>query len=675
MATTLNVGDTVECVVKKVETKGVTVSLPDGRMGYVPKYCAQSLCDSDGFFSVKIGDTLTLEVKEVGQPIRLGDNEVPTPAPPPPPTGPKILGKIDLPAASQRRRQQRGRRDANVEYKVGDMEDGTVGRVQANGVYVNLRRGGTGFLPAYVMDTRDGTLPEYRKGDKIRVGILAIKDYIRLCGEERMRRKQQKSTGLPATQTYKRYVPMVVFDTEHTVGDAVQAKVVSVDERRATISVAQGVVWKDEMSWTRFESPHDILRTGDSVDVIYMGRDDRHNRLLFSIKRAVAEPTDAWSMTQDEIDALRRDDPDPLSATAQYAVGDATRTRVSRVEGDTLYFELGNGDVGGYAFKEMFPSLLDDGGAVVATDADEVDAVVAYVGGRVGLCDGSIWAERRQEVEALFATDFAQHPQIRALASRIYRPGDLVETTVADIDTDRIAMLLPRGGLGFLPQNQKFDLADTDSTLRVGGHATVVVERVTKQGVTLCDKALWDLQTLHIGTSLKSLYKVGEPIAGEVVEHRDGNAIIPLPKGGNGILRACHASHSDDDDPHLPPVGTQVETVVFQVGIHGILLCDRQRWEEIQERQRRRPSDYFAPGQSLTTRVIYSTKSGIYVALPTSGKGFWPVYNITGYAEGSKLPHRGATVTGVVQKVTDKGVILCDQAKWEAQKEQESSQN
>lgn len=65
MATTLNVGDTVECVVKKVETKGVTVSLPDGRMGYVPKYCAQSLCDSDGFFSVKIGDALTLEVKEV----------------------------------------------------------------------------------------------------------------------------------------------------------------------------------------------------------------------------------------------------------------------------------------------------------------------------------------------------------------------------------------------------------------------------------------------------------------------------------------------------------------------------------------------------------------------------------------------------------------------------------
>ncbi len=665
MATTLNVGDTVECVVKKVETKGVTVSLPDGRMGYVPKYCAQSLCDSDGFFSVKIGDALTLEVKEVGQPIRLGDNEVPTPAPPPPPTGPKILGKIDLPAAPQRQRQQRGRRDAAADYKVGDIEDGTVGRVQTNGVYVSLRRGGMGFLPAYVMDMRDGTPPEYRKGDKIRVGILAIKDYIRLCGEERMRRKQQKSVGQPAAQTCRRYVPMVVFDTEHTAGDTVQAKVVSVDDRRAIISVAQGVVWKDEMSWTPFESPLDILRSGDSVDAVYMGRDDRHNRLLFSIKRSQAEPPGSWSMPQEEIDALHKDDPDPLSATAQYAVGDTVSARVSRMDGDTLHFDLGNGDANGYAFKEMFPNLADE--------ADGVEAIVAYVGGRVGLCDKTVWTERRQEVETLFAADFAQHPQIRSLASRIYSPGDVVEATVADIDEDRIAMLLPRGGLGFLPKEQKFDLADENRTLNVGGRQTVVVERVTKQGVTLCDKALWDLQTLHIGTSLRNLYKVGEPIAGEVVEHRDGNAIIPLPKGGNGILRACHASTFDDETPQLPPVGTPVEAVVFQVGVHGILLCDKRRWDEIQERQRRRPSDFFSPGDSLTTRVIYSTKSGIYVALPTSGKGFWPVYNITGYTEGSKLPHRGETISGIVQKVTDKGVILCDKAKWDAQKEQENS--
>lgn len=665
MATTLNVGDTVECVVKKVETKGVTVSLPDGRMGYVPKYCAQSLCDSDGFFSVKIGDALTLEVKEVGQPIRLGDNEVPTPAPPPPPTGPKILGKIDLPAAPQRQRQQRGRRDAAADYKVGDIEDGTVGRVQTNGVYVSLRRGGTGFLPGYVMDMRDGTPPEYRKGDKIRVGILAIKDYIRLCGEERMRRKQQKSVGQPAAQTCRRYVPMVVFDTEHTAGDTVQAKVVSVDDRRAIISVAQGVVWKDEMSWTPFERPLDILRSGDSVDAVYMGRDDRHNRLLFSIKRSQAEPPGSWSMPQEEIDALHKDDPDPLSATAQYAVGDTVSARVSRMDGDTLHFDLGNGDANGYAFKEMFPNLADE--------ADGVEAIVAYVGGRVGLCDKTVWTERRQEVETLFAADFAQHPQIRSLASRIYSPGDVVEATVADIDEDRIAMLLPRGGLGFLPKEQKFDLADENRTLNVGGRQTVVVERVTKQGVTLCDKALWDLQTLHIGTSLRNLYKVGEPIAGEVVEHRDGNAIIPLPKGGNGILRACHASTFDDETPQLPPVGTPVEAVVFQVGVHGILLCDKRRWDEIQERQRRRPSDFFSPGDSLTTRVIYSTKSGIYVALPTSGKGFWPVYNITGYTEGSKLPHRGETISGIVQKVTDKGVILCDKAKWNAQKEQENS--
>lgn len=673
MATTLNVGDTVECVVKKVETKGVTVSLPDGRMGYVPKFCAQSLCDSDGFFSVKMGDSLTLEVKEVGQPIRLGDNEVPTPAPPPPPTGPKILGKIDLPAASQRRKPQRGRRDTNTDYKVGDIEDGTVGRVQTNGVYVSLRRGGTGFLPAYVMDMRDGAPPEYRKGDKIRVGILAIKDYIRLCGEERMRRKQQKSVGQPAAQTCRRYVPMVVFDAEHSVGDTIQAKVVSVDDRRAIISAAQGVVWKDEMSWSPFERPLDILRAGDNVDAVYMGRDDRHNRLLFSIKRSEAEPPGAWSMSQEDIDALHQDDPDPLSATALYAVGDAVRARVLRVDGDTLHFDLGNGDANGYAFKEMFPALVDDAGTAAADSPDGVDAIVAYVGGRVGLCDASVWAERRLEVETLFAADFAQHPQIRSLAQRIYSPGDVVEATVADVDENRIAMLLPHGGLGFLPKEQKFDLADEDRTLNVGGRQTVVVERVTKQGVTLCDKALWDLQTLHIGTSLRSLYKVGEPIAGEVVEHRDGNAIIPLPKGGNGILRPCHASHLDDDAPHLPPVGTEVEAVVFQVGAHGILLCDKRRWDEIQERQRRRPSDFFSPGDNLTTRVIYSTKSGIYVALPTSGKGFWPVYNITGYTEGSKLPHRGETISGIVQKVTDKGVILCDKAKWDAQKEQENS--
>ncbi len=673
MATTLNVGDTVECVVKKVETKGVTVSLPDGRAGYVPKYCAQSLCDSDGFFSVKIGDPLTLEVKEVGQPIRLGDDEEPTPAPPPPPVGPKILGKIDLAAASQRRRPQHGRRDAAADYKVGDIEDGTVGRVQTNGVYVSLRRGGTGFLPAYVMDMRDGAPPEYRKGDKIRVGILAIKDYIRLCGEERMRRKQQKNIGQPAAQTIRRYVPMVVFDAEHSAGDTVHAKVVSVDERRAIISVAQGVVWKDEMSWTPFERPLDILRTGDNVDAVYMGRDDRHNRLLFSIRRSEAEPPDAWRMTQEEVDALHQDDPDPLSATARYAVGDTVRARVLRTDGDTLHFDLGNGDASGYAFREMFPALTDEACATESDAPDGIDAVVAYVGGRVGLCDKSVWAERRPEVETLFAADFAQHPQIRSLASRIYSPGDVVEATIADIDEDRIAMLLPRGGLGFLPKEQKFDLADEERSLNVGGLQTVVVERVTKQGVTLCDKALWDLQTLHIGTSLRSLYKVGEPIVGEVVEHRDGSAIVPLPKGGNGILRACHASPSDDKTTHLPPVGTLVEAVVFQVGAHGIMLCDKQRWEEIQERQRRRPSDFFSPGDNLTTRVIYSTKSGIYVALPTSGKGFWPVYNITGYTEGSKLPHRGETISGIVQKVTEKGVILCDKAKWDAQKEQENS--
>ena len=683
MASTLNVGDVVDCVVRKVQANGLSVSLPNGRFGYVPKYCAQSLCDADGDFVVSEGDSVSLKVKEMGQPVRLGDDEEPSAEPmprpaPPASSGPKVVGKIDLSQVKTRKRVAGGAsanapeapsRDRTPEYKEGDVLEGVITRVQENGAYVSLRRGGQGFMPVYLMDRDTDDQPrQYRRGEKVTVGVASTKGYIRLCGEEKLRKKERREMSKPVISTALRYFPMMAFLAGHKPGDLFLASVGETCADKMTITLpnlkVDGVVWRDEVSWRPVENVSDIFGRGDTVDAVFIGADMDHYRLLFSIRQATPRPADAWEMPADERRMMREGDTDALSAAAHYKIGDEVRASLTHDRDYYLFFEVGGYGLQGYAFKEMFPQLLSHDGRLMAAPGDEVDAVVVQVGGRVGLCDKRIWQERRDEVDAVFLSEFAQQPIMRAAAAKIYRPGVEVRGTVTDLDGDRIVMALPKGGLGFMKKSDMIVMPEGDGQLRLGAKISATVVKSNRQGFELCDSARNALQKLRIGSQLSDIYHVGDRISGTVARLMGETALVSLPYGGNGVLQQSNVSPKNEGEaPVMPAEGEVVDAMIFSVSRQRVTLCDIERWKAIQEKNARRPEDYFKVGDRLTSQVIYATKTGVYVQIPTAGKGFWPVYNMLGYVEGKSkpMPRRGATVTTVVQKVTDKGVILCDE--------------
>lgn len=688
MANALNVGDAVDCVVRKIQANGLSVSLPNGRFGYVPKYCAQSLCDADGDFVVNVGDTVTLTIKELGQPVRLGDGDDAAPRQPEPKplaepepepsvaTGPKVVGRIDLSQVKSRKRSGNiTNYNANPQYsgaktptyRVGDVLEGVVSRVQDNGIYVSLNRGGQGFMPAYLMDKGPDDQPRaYRRGEHVTVGVSATKDYIRLCGEDKIRKRERREMTRPIVSTAQRYIPMMAFLADHNVGDAFLAQVADVSDDRVIISLpdkVEGVVWRNEVMWRQIDSAADILSRGDTVDAVFLGADMDHYRLLFSIRQSVPQPDDAWQMPASEVEEMKKSDPDAPSAAALYKVGDEVRVSFRNGHGYYLYFNVGSEGLQGVAFKEMFPNLTDRDGRLMAQEGDEVDAVVVYIGGRLGLCDKSIWETRRDEVEAMFLSEFVQQPAMKAVAMRHYHAGSEVTGTITDLDGERIVLALPKGGLGFLKKSEMIVMSDDADNIRLGAKLSAVVERGGRQGYTLCDRARYALQKLQVGSTLKDVYHVGDEIHGIVVDELKDGVLVSLPHGGNGLLQASHiTAAAEGETPVLPEEGDEVDAVIFMIGKQKILLCDKTKWQEMQARLSRRPQDYFKPGDSFTSKVVFAARSGVYVQLPTAGKGFWPVYNMVGYEEGKAkaMPRRGATVTTIVQKVTDKGVILCD---------------
>lgn len=384
MANALNVGDAVDCVVRKIQANGLSVSLPNGRFGYVPKYCAQSLCDADGDFVVNVGDTVSLTIKELGQPVRLGDSDDAVPLQPEPKplaepepepsasAGPKVVGRIDLSQVKSRKRsgnitnynanpQSSGAKTPT--YRLGDVLEGVVSRVQDNGIYVSLNRGGQGFMPTYLMDKGPDDQPRaYRRGEHVTVGVSATKDYIRLCGEDKIRKRERREMFRPVVSTAQRYIPMMAFLADHNVGDAFLAQVADVSDDRVIISLpdkVEGVVWRNEVMWRQIDSAADVLSRGDTVDAIFLGADMDHYRLLFSIRQSVPQPEDAWQMSASKVEEMKRSDPDAPSAAALYKVGDEVRVSFRNGHGYYLYFNVGSDGLQGVAFREMFPNLSD----------------------------------------------------------------------------------------------------------------------------------------------------------------------------------------------------------------------------------------------------------------------------------------------------------------------------
>ncbi len=702
MVNTLNVGDVVECVVRKVQSNGLSVSLPNGKFGYVPKYCAQTLCDADGYFAVRIGDEVRLVVRELGQPVQLAEAEdggsrvaesrprvvEREPVRVSAQSGPKVLGKIDLSRMPERRRGvEAQRRDASggqrgrvPEYRLGEALEGVVTKVQDNGVYVQLSRGGAGFLPTYLMDKDANDMPRrYRRGERVVVGVSANKDYLRLCGEEKLHKQEQREMMKPVSLTSMRFVSMTAFLAEHGEGEIFLMQVAGVEDDRAVLQQVkdkvkiEGVVWRNEVSWHRTDSVRDSLREGDTVDAMFIGADRRHNRLMFSIKQTREKPEGAWEMTEDEIREMRERDSDGLAAGALYSVGDVVRATYRWARDYHLFFEVGEDGLQGQSFKELFPQLSDRDGRVLAQNGESVDAVVTFIAGRLGLCDMKVWMEHRREVEAMFRSEFAQQPVMRAVAMHCYKPGKEVTGVITDLYGNKIVMALPKGGLGFLKKSEML-VAPEEGELELGKEFTAVVVKGSKQGYTLCDKAKYALQRLHVGSPLREVYKIGDEVECTVMEICKEGALVALPRGGRGLLQRSHWSlGADGEERPLPAVGEDLDLVIFLVGKQYILLCDKEKWAEILERQKHKPQEYFKVGDLFTAKVVFTSRTGVYVQLPTAGKGFWPMYYMAGYEEGKPkpMPRRGQVITAVVQKITDKGVILCDKGVYETMEKAE----
>jgi small subunit ribosomal protein S1 len=167
-------------------------------------------------------------------------------------------------------------------YKVGDRVKGRVVSITDYGAFVELEKGVEGLVHVSEMSwTRHVRHPSkvVNIGDEIEAVVLKVD-----------KANEKISLGLKQTEPD----PWLTLDQKYPEGTRVQGKVRNLTNFGAFVELEEGIdglVHVSDMSWTkRVAHPSEVLKKGDTVEVVILSIDKEHRRISLGLKQVSEDP-------------------------------------------------------------------------------------------------------------------------------------------------------------------------------------------------------------------------------------------------------------------------------------------------------------------------------------------------------------------------------------------------
>src|SRR5690349_3875524 len=229
-------------------------------------------------------------------------------------------------------------KDVAAKYPVGTRVGGKVVSITNYAAFIELEPGIEGLVHISEMSwTRNVRHPSklVSIGESIEAVVLKVDP-----NEEKI------SLGMKQTEQD----PWMVLPLKYPVGTRLSGKVRNLTSFGAFVEIEPGIdglIHISDMSWTkRVQHPSEVVKKGDSVDVVILNIDSENKRISLGLKQAEEDP---W-----------------LKIGETYPVGTEMRSRVVRLMDKGVVVDIGN-DIEGFV-----PISQLGQGAAVASPADVV---------------------------------------------------------------------------------------------------------------------------------------------------------------------------------------------------------------------------------------------------------------------------------------------------------------
>ncbi len=200
-------------------------------------------------------------------------------------------------------------------YKVGDRVKGKVVSITDYGAFVELQKGVEGLIHVSEMSwTRHVRHPSkvVNIGDEIDAVVLKVD-----------KANEKISLGLKQVEPD----PWLTLDQKYPPGTRVRGKVRNLTNFGAFVELEEGIdglVHVSDMSWTkRVAHPSEVLKKGDTVEVVVLSIDKEHRRISLGLKQVSEDP---WPQL-----------------ASQYPAGMELQGTINRLFDRGAIVDLGNG--------------------------------------------------------------------------------------------------------------------------------------------------------------------------------------------------------------------------------------------------------------------------------------------------------------------------------------------
>src|ERR1700716_2074002 len=236
-------------------------------------------------------------------------------------------------------------KDVAEKYPVGTRVQGKVVSITNYGAFIELEPGIEGLVHISEMSwTRNVRHPSklVSIGETIEAVVLKVDP-----NEEKI------SLGMKQTEQG----PWVVLPEKYPVGTRINGKVRNLTSFGAFVEIEPGIdglIHISDMSWTkRVQHPSEVVKKGDSVDVVILNVDAENKRISLGLKQAQEDP---W-----------------LRIGETYPVGTELRGRVMRLMDKGVVVDLGS-DIEGFVPMSQLgiPDIQQPGDAVKEGQAVEL---------------------------------------------------------------------------------------------------------------------------------------------------------------------------------------------------------------------------------------------------------------------------------------------------------------
>src|SRR6266581_4149634 len=177
-------------------------------------------------------------------------------------------------------------------YKVGDRLKGKVVSITDYGAFVELEKGVEGLIHVSEMSwTRHVRHPSK---------VVSIGDIIDAVVLKVDKANEKISLGLKQVEPD----PWLTLDQKYPPGTRVKGKVRNLTNFGAFVELEEGIdglVHVSDMSWTkRVAHPSEVLKKGDTVEVVILSIDKEHRRISLGLKQVSDDP---WPLLADKFPA------------------------------------------------------------------------------------------------------------------------------------------------------------------------------------------------------------------------------------------------------------------------------------------------------------------------------------------------------------------------------------